>query len=539
MATKIYLESTVGDLPPITPAYDAGWTNTTFAARLTSGTVKQSTALWNFRVYDALTSVQHLLIGQWITYPLTTGQTVTGAQAVAIVARAFEYSTSSNLYFSWVVKIVNSTGGTVRKTLVAKKNDATEVVAGPLTSRTDSATSVAGNYTTQDGDRLVIEIGLEGDPSGAYIHDGTMNFGSSSASDLAMSDGVTTANNPNLTLADTLTFDTSYTVSRSESVWITEVKTVALSNITIDVHDHVTVTEGKTVYPYRMISAHEDIALTESETGTTTPKPSKSELITVTSIPRYYPDEVIVSDYATVSITRTVSKSETITVTESIGISAAFNAVTTQNITVSEAKSVVSATLTISVHDHVAVSESWYASQVTVDLFIVIQSEHIYVTENIDFIPGLTPGTYVGVHDHVAVTERLDFIPALSPTIAFSVHDHVTVTEAKTLSISDALLIAVHDHATITEVVLSSIRVLRVSITDIVSVGSAWTISVGIPFVGHPIHVHEYIAVTESISLVRYGGSMVTDPCRIYTVPWEDRTYEVPAENRTVEVTCE
>jgi hypothetical protein len=286
-----------------------------------------------------------------------------------------------------------------------------------------------------------------------------------------------------------------------------------------------------------MISAHEDIALTESETGTTTPKPSKSELITVTSIPRYYPDEVIVSDYATVSITRTVSKSETITVTESIGISAAFNAVTTQNITVSEAKSVVSATLTISVHDHVAVSESWYASQVTVDLFIVIQSEYIYVTESVS---RAISAAVVGVHDDVTVTENIDFIPALTPGINVVVHDDITVSVGILRPwLPNALLVTVHDHATITEVVLSSIRVLRVSITDIVSVGSAWTVTVGIPFVGHPIHVHEYIAVTESISLVRYGGSMVTDPCRIYTVPWEDRTYEVPAENRTVEVTCE
>jgi hypothetical protein len=285
-----------------------------------------------------------------------------------------------------------------------------------------------------------------------------------------------------------------------------------------------------------MISAHEDIALTESETGTTTPKPSKSELITVTSIPRYYPDEVIVSDYATVDIVNKISKHEDVTVTESISLGSAFNAITTQNITVTEAKSVVSATLTISVHDHVAVSEVWHVSQVTEDLFTIIQSEYIYITEsNSRTISAET----ISVHDDVALTESLALVPSLTPGIAAIFHEHITVTEAKTVSIPNALLIAVHDHATITEAVLSSIRVLRFIIREIVLVEIAFRVTVFYPFVGHPIHVHEYIAVTESISLDRYGGSMVTDPCRIYTVPWEDRTYEVPAENRTVEVTCE
>lgn len=205
MATKLYLESS--GTPNISPTPNAGWTDTTQFARYKCGTTKLSSAMVTDDVTTAISTQADIIIGQWISDFLDVGQTITGAQAVNIVARAAEVATNNNLFLTWAVYVFNGT--TLQKTVVTKRTDATEVAATTLTSRTDAATSVAGDYTTVQGDRLVIEVGLSGDPAGSNTHNGSLSFGSDSATDLTMADGTTTANNPNVILTDTLTFNTS------------------------------------------------------------------------------------------------------------------------------------------------------------------------------------------------------------------------------------------------------------------------------------------------------------------------------------------
>lgn len=205
MATKLYLESS--GTPNISPTPNAGWTDQAQFARLKTSTTKQSSVMATVSVFDVLSTQADIIIGQWISDFLDVDQTITGAQAVNIVARFAEVAANNNLFLTWAVYVFNGT--TLNKTVVTKRVDGTEVVATTLTSRTDSATSVAGDYTTVAGDRLVIEVGLSGDPSGSNTHDGSMSIGSDSATDLTMADGTTTANNPNVILTDTLTFNTS------------------------------------------------------------------------------------------------------------------------------------------------------------------------------------------------------------------------------------------------------------------------------------------------------------------------------------------
>jgi hypothetical protein len=504
MATKIYLESS--GTPGSAPDYDAGWTNTTFAVRRNADYNKDKTTLTTSRVYDSDTAVQYLLIGQWITPALTTGQTVTGGQAIAIVARAFEYNASSNLFLCWSVKIVSADGSSVRKVLTAIKNDATELVStGTLTSRTDSTSSVAGNYTTQAGDRLVIEIGVEGDPTGSYIHDGSVNFGSSSASDLAMSDGVTTANNPNLTLTDTLTFLDYRSINTTQNITITESKTAVISTAAINVHENITITESKPVLLHWLISAHENITATESKTEGITPKPSKTENITVTSLPKYYPDEVFVGE--TVSV---------------VTIAGAPKVNVHDDITISEDKRVITAGLAdfaLYSKENIFVGTSFGIS--TIPLLEIIcevnKSQSITITENhLQEFNVL----YINVNETVYV-ESSTGSPGTGLVVEIST-SQINVTQNIAVAVRLGL----------------SLSRMRLNVYEIITVNSIPTVSVQGIFGGRIVQKSETISVNESELLFEYGG-ITTDPCRIDIIPWEDRVDIVEEEDRVDEVDCD
>src|SRR4029078_1005837 len=103
---------------------------------------------------------------QYIT-PLAKGQTITGSQAIKFQLGAIETSNNNNVFVALGIRVIASNGSTVRKTVLAVTRYAVEVSSTTLTNRQFTATSAATNYTTVDGDYLVIEIGTAGDPSGS------------------------------------------------------------------------------------------------------------------------------------------------------------------------------------------------------------------------------------------------------------------------------------------------------------------------------------------------------------------------------------
>lgn len=229
MATKIYLPSGGAAPSGITPSFDGGWTTTGSAVRYPCHIAKQSTSITTINVNDASNAQRDILVGQWISRLLTAGQTITGAQAISIQARCAEVNAASNMFLTWKVFVVNGT--TIQKTLIAKRADATEVNTS-LQNRTDSATSTAGNYTTVTGDRIVIEIGLSGDPTSSNDHNSSISIGDNAASDLASNDTTTNADNPNVILNDTLTF--YELVSLTDSMTLTDAPTKTVTKATTD-----------------------------------------------------------------------------------------------------------------------------------------------------------------------------------------------------------------------------------------------------------------------------------------------------------------
>jgi hypothetical protein len=204
MATRFYLRNTA-QTPNITPSADADWEDTSALVRAWARTTKSNDTITTVNFTDANATNRDILFSQYVSLPLTPGQTITGAQAVQFVVRASEVNAGNNLFTALGLRVIASDGTTVRKTVLAVTRDGTETTT-TLTNRNLTATSAAGNYTTVAGDYLVIEIGYGGDPTGSNTHSGALSLGDSAGSDLTANDTGTTAGNPWVEIADNLTF---------------------------------------------------------------------------------------------------------------------------------------------------------------------------------------------------------------------------------------------------------------------------------------------------------------------------------------------
>lgn len=172
MSTRLYLSTTSAG-SGFTPSGDAAWEDVSLLTRLLCGTSKIGSAMATVSFSDANSANKDILFRQYISPPLVPGVLLTflgGDEATPIFAscRVVESGSSNNMFLTIGIRIIASNGTTVRKTLLSVTRDDLEADASALQSRAfgDSGTTVVatGNYTTQTGDRLVIEIGMGGDP---------------------------------------------------------------------------------------------------------------------------------------------------------------------------------------------------------------------------------------------------------------------------------------------------------------------------------------------------------------------------------------
>jgi hypothetical protein len=156
-------------------------------------------------------AADHLAAGdtghaQFVSAPLTA-QTIS-AQTVKLTLQALEANASNNLFIQLFMSVISNDGTATRQTILAKTLDNTEI-ATALTSRTMSATTTS--YTCIEGDRLCVEISVQGTPvaaGGTQGHNASLRFGSNGAGgDLLEDDAQTgTTLNPWLEFANTLSF---------------------------------------------------------------------------------------------------------------------------------------------------------------------------------------------------------------------------------------------------------------------------------------------------------------------------------------------
>jgi hypothetical protein len=199
MATRFYLP--YSGAAPVTPDYDVNWGDTSIAARLPLPTSKTSTTITTITFpQDADDTEKDILFRQYISEPIAA-QTIT-AQTVEFQIRAAEFHALNNLYTTISIRVVSNDGSSVTGTILALTRDATEVTT-VLTNRRFTATT--SQVIANANDRIVIEIGMGGDPGPNKDHGSTMSIGDNNATDLPEDDTTTDAFNPWVEFPTTIT----------------------------------------------------------------------------------------------------------------------------------------------------------------------------------------------------------------------------------------------------------------------------------------------------------------------------------------------
>jgi hypothetical protein len=213
MATRLYLEESDFGVPPVTPAFDSSWSQTTSAIRRWLSRSKLSTAFVTTSISEnTATSPFDVLVAQFISEPISA-QTISGTVKGQI--RVSEANADAD-YKAQIVIWVMKPDGTSRGTLLAKDTSAlsSEFVTS-LTNRKFPLAAVSPatltNVTSVAGDRIVVEVGYRSHNSHTTARNGSFRFGSAGASDLAENETATTEDNPWIELSGTITFEAEET----------------------------------------------------------------------------------------------------------------------------------------------------------------------------------------------------------------------------------------------------------------------------------------------------------------------------------------
>lgn len=211
MATRFYFSPTVIPSAGVTPAF-AAWTRTTEGVRRVMKTAKPGDAMTNLTAWANTSPAANAsaLFVQFTSDPLPAGIAFATTDTIKCYIRAQESATNDNVNRQPIcLKVVSYDGGTIRSTLKALGHigpNTTEWINGTLTSKTwADGDTLDANYTTVDGDRLVLEIGGQVDATGGTSVTGTISIGSNSATDIAENETVTAANNPWFEISRTFT----------------------------------------------------------------------------------------------------------------------------------------------------------------------------------------------------------------------------------------------------------------------------------------------------------------------------------------------
>jgi len=249
VATRFYLSSTAAS--PVTPGY-AAWTRTADGSRLTMSPTKDSSAFTSSTCWanSAVTAGTFALAEQFISDPMAAGIVFTTANTFSSVVRVMESAANDNVDRLYIcIKVVSQDGNTLRATLKPLSfygPTTTEWATALTTKDAGNAVALTTGYTTVAGDRLVVEFGAGCSTAGTSVT-ASLNFGSASATDLAITEGVTTANNPWFEVSTNITFIRSDSFTGTGGV--TSAGTAAVSkNSTpaIDIHTNS--------YPYAKFS---------------------------------------------------------------------------------------------------------------------------------------------------------------------------------------------------------------------------------------------------------------------------------------------
>lgn len=241
MATRFYFPSSA--VAPASPAYSAAWDDTSVAVRVKTVTTRLSTFILSKAFADSDNTDKDILFIQYVSAPLAA-QTIS-AQTIKFQMRGYELSSNNNLYFAITIRSWN---GSSFQTLLALTRDDTEL-ATSFTNRSFTATTSA--VTVGEGDYLVIEIGVGGDPGPPADHDSQISVGDNASTDLPEDDTETSVYNPWLEFPNTISFaGGDRNINVSDGVTVGESATVTTSDLSINVSDGLVIGESTNLEVY-------------------------------------------------------------------------------------------------------------------------------------------------------------------------------------------------------------------------------------------------------------------------------------------------
>ena len=209
MATRFYLPAS-GSPPLASLAVDTNWERTNSLARLPCFTTKQNTSLATTQMtWPGTTTVQ------WVWYQfqsdiLKYAYNWLATDTVSMVlGKLAETSNSGDSHLAYLIRVVSGDGATIRGVIGLYHATSSEfpLMASAATRIHDARTDGATAFSSQAGDRIIVEIGLHGfTPAAELIQ---MRVGDPSATaDFALTAGLTTDLDPWVQLSRTVEFGT-------------------------------------------------------------------------------------------------------------------------------------------------------------------------------------------------------------------------------------------------------------------------------------------------------------------------------------------
>lgn len=190
MATRFYLSN--GGTAAVSPAYSATWEVSTDADRkplVRKLLLSATDALADKTINIPNLTSQDILSRQFVSEPLPP-QVITGT--VSLVISATESGVTSNGTLAVAVTLVSQDGATVRGVMFSVFGTDTEY-ATTASTRIVNAQALT-QQTAQTGDRIVVEIGTTATTPALTTN--THRYGTSAATDFALTSALTTDLNP-------------------------------------------------------------------------------------------------------------------------------------------------------------------------------------------------------------------------------------------------------------------------------------------------------------------------------------------------------
>lgn len=192
-AQRFYFRATAA--AEVSPDWDVGWDDTTGAVRTLLAPTASAADTITAGLQYPFTSGQILSDRQLVSPMLRGGVSFDGA-TVSCVLRVREFDAAQNVTSRMGLRVVSADGAIERAVLLAVGAYGTQleyvVNPSPAASRVFASAESLASYVTQPGDRLVLELGA-GDTGGTNPRFQGL-YGSSNATDLALSDGLAGAN---------------------------------------------------------------------------------------------------------------------------------------------------------------------------------------------------------------------------------------------------------------------------------------------------------------------------------------------------------